>query len=286
MHVVLDFDGTVTTKDTVGTVASHAISFHKERHRDLSATWEEIVRRYGADHADFVSIYQPAEPERTTLEAELKFQRSVRPVELKSLDRVLEARLFRSIPQLYLVQAGQDDVRSGRVELREGFGEYVGAMLQDGHEVSILSVNWSASFIRGVIGGDLDVAILANETTDDGDILGPRLPGQPGPAPVMATCDDKLSSLKLVAGTSLEAWEKLVYVGDSGTDLECLVAAARGVIMSDSPGSKLLCTLRRVGFSVPHVSQRANDGSPSLAWARNFREIMDAEATTGSGSGP
>lgn len=68
--------------------------------------------------------------------------------------------------------------------------------------------------------------------------------------------------------------EAVVYVGDSATDLECLVQADKGLVMSDHVGGALLGTLRRLGFEVGHV-----DNSPAtqrLVWARDFGELIDS----------
>ncbi|KAK4131738.1 hypothetical protein BT67DRAFT_427122 [Trichocladium antarcticum] len=65
---------------------------------------------------------------------------------------------------------------------------------------------------------------------------------------------------------------RVVYFGDSTTDLACLVEADLGVVMADDGESKLLKTLRRVGLEVPHVGQW-EDGR-RLVWARDFDEVL------------
>jgi thiamine phosphate phosphatase / amino-HMP aminohydrolase len=71
-----------------------------------------------------------------------------------------------------------------------------------------------------------------------------------------------------------------VYIGDSTTDLACLLQADIGLVMADGEEeSKLIQALQRLGWTVPHVSEV--DGSEvskgQMVWARSFREILDSK---------
>ncbi len=277
MHVVLDFDGTMTQEDTIGALASYGVHLQEQRQNTISPNaWAEIVQKYSADYEQYATGHEPQPDARTTLEEEVAFQRGLRGVELRSIGRVRDSGLFQGVHPSGLFLAGQDAVRDGRVRLRHGFKEFVHIILGAGLGVTIVSVNWSASFIRGIV-GEPDIDVIANEINEDGDVEGPRAvhgAGQRGP--VLVTSGDKREAMKAAVAGDRDG--PVLYFGDSATDLECLAAAGTGVVMSDTSDGKLLRVLRRLGFSVPHVSQAADksSGSRQLAWAEDFSEVLQA----------
>ncbi|KAL1841209.1 hypothetical protein VTJ49DRAFT_7330 [Mycothermus thermophilus] len=191
--------------------------------------------------------------------------------------------------------SGSDPGSSGEpvtVELRKGFGEFMERVGTAGWEVAVVSVNWSDEFIRGVVqagcdkyrGGDDSSSSSSTSSSDswpgkvlanrvrfpDGQILGPReLGGEP-----LVTAGDKLRAMKsLVKGTGSEkGTPKVVYIGDSTTDLTCLVEADLGIVIAPDTESKLLKTMDRVQLQVPHVEEAARGSK--LAWARDFEEVL------------
>jgi len=275
MHVVLDFDGTITEHDTIGVLASFAISYQR-RHRgsDLSSAWAHILEEYASDLGRHVTVYQPQEPVRIAPKQEIAFLRSLRHIELRSLARVQASGLFAGISTTELEQAGRKAVQGGEVRIRKGFSDFVREAARDGRrDISVVSVNWSASFVRGVlstVGVELDV--LANEVLgpEDGRILGPaRREGK-----VMVTSEDKLDVVKtLLERERREGNESagVVYFGDSATDLECLLEG-KGVVVANGPDGKLLGTLRRLRVDVNHLSETPA-GQATVAWARDFDEV-------------
>lgn len=288
MHLILDFDGTITAKDTIATLAHVGVSFQKQDGRDLAPAWDDVVQKYAADYQGHVSRYQPKEADRTTLEAEFAFLRSLREVETRSVRRVGESRLFRGMTQPGLFAAGRDAVRNGDVQLRTGFRDFLHTALQEREcKVSVVSVNWSASFIRGVV-DDPAVTVIANDISADGEVVGPNLPrrgngekakdGRGAGSLLIATSADKLEAMRalIAARSDGQEREQVVYFGDSATDLECL-AAVSGVVLSDDEDGKLLRTLRRLGVGVAHVAAVAalHAGGSGMIWARDFREIQD-----------
>jgi len=70
-----------------------------------------------------------------------------------------------------------------------------------------------------------------------------------------------------------------VYVGDSWTDIECLLAADLGICIRDSPmGSsqaKLAEALTRLGISCLRLKDYKDADEWGVVWASDFAEICD-----------
>ncbi|KAI1736533.1 haloacid dehalogenase-like hydrolase-domain-containing protein [Xylaria scruposa] len=210
MSVFLDFDGTITTKDTVTHLANFALRFQSKHQphdedpsiphdrsstststhikdgllveattqgekRDLSSRWDDVVHAYVSDYKSHVSSYAPCESDRQCVEDEVAFLRSQKHVETKSLGRINECALFRGISRDAFREAGRELVSDGTVRLRPGFVGFVRAALAKGWRVNVVSVNWSSAFIEGACGfAEGEVCVFANEVREgDGAVLGP-----------------------------------------------------------------------------------------------------------------
>ena len=121
------------------------------------------------------------------------------------------------------------------------------------------------------------VEVLANQANENGILLGPET-GE-GDS-VMATSDAKLASMKSL----LESWSsepgeefsKVIYIGDSCTDIECLTEeGTTGIVMAEDRNSSLVETLNRVGVEVKHIDAYRDGQESTVYWARDFREIME-----------
>ncbi|KAI1425335.1 haloacid dehalogenase-like hydrolase-domain-containing protein [Xylaria sp. FL1777] len=324
MSIFLDFDGTITTEDTVTHLANFALRFQSERKvqgesingvslasastqvrnitplpevaaqggqegekGDLSSRWDHVVHAYVADYKSHVSSYAPCADDRLCAEDEIAFLRSQKHVETRSLGRINECALFRGISRDAFREAGRQLVRDGTVCLRPGFVEFVRAALAKGWRVNVVSVNWSAAFIEGACGfAEGEVCVFANEVREnDGAVLGPGVL-----AGSALLTDDREGSAREQVGRNLtnscdkrDAVREVLrmhgvlnkpffYFGDSTTDMECLLEAARGVVIADDETSKLIQTLRRIGKRVPHV--RDAEAGEELVWASNFEETI------------
>ncbi|KAI0459736.1 haloacid dehalogenase-like hydrolase-domain-containing protein [Xylaria acuta] len=211
MSIFLDFDGTITTEDTVAHLANFALRFQSERQPrdegrstahgtsstststqiqnspfveavtqerekgDLSSRWDDVVHAYVSDYKSHASSYTPCATDRQCVEDEVAFLRSQKHVETRSLARINECALFRGISRDAFREAGRQLVRDGTVRLRPGFADFVRAALAKGWRVNVVSVNWSAAFIEGACGfAEGEVCVFANEVREgDGAVLGP-----------------------------------------------------------------------------------------------------------------
>ncbi|KAI0967639.1 haloacid dehalogenase-like hydrolase-domain-containing protein [Xylaria arbuscula] len=309
MSIFLDFDGTITTKDTVTHLANFALRFQSQRQdistpaddpqatnahaqaqdEELSSRWDDVVHAYVSDYKSHVSSYAPCADDRQCVDDEIAFLRSQKHVETRSLHRINECALFRGISPAAFRAAGAELVRDGTVRLRPGFADFVRAARAKGWGVNIVSVNWSAAFIEGACGfPEGEISVFANEVReDDGVVLGPGVlagealltvdgegvgesRGQVG-RNLTNSCD-KRDVVQEVLRLHDVRDKPFFYFGDSTTDMECLLEASRGVVIADDEDSTLIQTLRRIGKRVPHV--RDAEAGEELVWASNFEETI------------
>ncbi|KAJ3472784.1 hypothetical protein NLG97_g10721 [Lecanicillium saksenae] len=67
MHLIFDFDGTITTKDTINHLASAGIAAQKlSRGANLQPAWDSLVQAYLADYDAYRVRYAPKEADRTS----------------------------------------------------------------------------------------------------------------------------------------------------------------------------------------------------------------------------
>ena len=290
---VLSLEGTHTQTQTQKQKQNNEEEEEGDKDNDnllLIRKWNEIVTAYSADYEAHVSGYAPPAEERTELRSELEFLESLRPVEKASLRRVEEAGLFASVGRCGFLRMGREAVGDVRVVLRRGWDLFVsevcrrsggGGTGERGWEVGVVSVNWSKGWVEGVlrggIGGESDGLVVSRwgmrvNTVggEEGRIYGP----EGSKIGVMMTARDKLEAARELVGDGREAW---VYVGDSVTDLACLVEATMGIVITqdgERNPSSLLRTLRRVGFEVAHVATSGLDSG--LVWARDFEEVVES----------
>lgn len=274
---ILDFDGTITTKDTIDFLFKSALSFHKEKGHDMTKAWQEIIAAYGQDYETHVGRYKPPKEERNTIEKEVEFYRSLREVEERSFERVSKSRIFKGISEEKWEELGSQAVKNGEVILREGFSQFIESVKSAKSRWGVVSVNFSSAFIRGVLGSIIgpeseEIRILANKPDEDGVLKGPKTrEGIPGK--LMATSDAKLASMNDLKRSWNMGANKVVYIGDSGTDIECLVSdGVIGIIISEDGKSSLMQTMRRIGMEVFHIGEY-KEKARSIYWARDFLEI-------------
>jgi 2-hydroxy-3-keto-5-methylthiopentenyl-1-phosphate phosphatase len=278
---ILDFDGTITTKDTISILFDFALATQASKGRNLTAARDEIIANYGKDFSKHVKDYSPAKEERNTLAQEVEYYQNLKGVEIRSFERVSRSGLFRGISNNEWQEFGRDVVKKGKVVIRNGFSNFVKNVETSGAIWGVASVNFSSYFIRGVLAGagveTSRVEVLANHSDENGILLGPKT--KEG-ASVMAASDAKLVSMKAL----LNWWRsgpgghasKVVYIGDSGTDIECLTEeGTTGIITADNRNSSLMEMMNRVGVDVQHIDVYQDGKESKVYWARDFREIVD-----------
>ncbi|KAL2159322.1 hypothetical protein VTH06DRAFT_2757 [Thermothelomyces fergusii] len=300
--VTLAIDAT-TARTAAGTQAPE--QQRREQRQKQRALWDQIVRDYAAAYRAHVAgrAETAGEPRRTALRQELAFLESAREVERASVARVGRAGFFAGLDAPALERLGREAVRraaaaatspsrtgglrgeggegegnrEGAVRLRRGVGEFLEQQGRGGWDLAVVSVNWSREFIRGVVeaacargagAGRIGRVVANGIGFPGGTVEGPEeLGGEP-----LLTAGDKLRAMEALRQRRPD--ERVVYFGDSTTDLACLTEADLGVVMADDAASKLLDTLRRLGRDVPHVADAKTDSK--LVWARDFDEVLQS----------
>jgi hypothetical protein len=308
INLVLDWDGTITTKDTM--FAYGKVADIRDARLGRNPTGTAIFNGFGKawmdDYTKHEQDYTPKAEDRQNPSQEIAWLKSLSAVENSSAERVESSGFFAGVTLQDVSDAAKVLLESGGVSLRAGWQDVFSRAFRDstsqshrdrgisGFGVSILSVNWSESFIRRSLmaaasraslagGGGLEdlvngsIKIIANEISGlqrpDGSS---GLSTDPDHA-VVRTSSDKLQNFKIQNDSHN------IYVGDSATDFDCLLAADLGICVRDahmgSSAKTLADTLSRVGHNVRHVGdieswQGVHSGS-KLLWASDFKEILN-----------
>ncbi|KXS94479.1 hypothetical protein AC578_1711 [Pseudocercospora eumusae] len=299
-RLILDYDGTLTVKDTMAVLGS------LPKHTKIS--WQYIVDAYMKDHATYMDTPYPWKNyDRQEYSGWLAARKWV---EQNSAQRVQAAAFFRGVTTEDVEQAVAKCLDNGELQLRREWKELFELFLPsydagDGtfldSSVEILSVNWSETAIRQALfqsaqgsGGDHnqqlchyinDINIFANE------IEGLASPyGSSGRVVKPLDADIRTSGDKLryldVPAPSAAGEHFTVYVGDSSTDFDALCAADLGIWLCDVAEADYekasMKTFKPLKFIPPPLhSVSATEGFPALFyWAPDLRSVIDTLSDT------
>ncbi|KAI9279035.1 hypothetical protein BC943DRAFT_332067 [Umbelopsis sp. AD052] len=201
--IVVDFDETVTVKDTISILAR--FSYARNLPNDIPP-WSHFTTAYMKDYGRLKSANSARQI--TTLEDKTEQLAALKPVELASLDRVSKAGVFARLTKQE-IQAGAKEM----VQVRDHAQQ---VLLSNIENVFILSVNWSKDWILGALKPlpFLPSSILSNDLVFDQGISTGQI------IPSIVTADDKLKVFRQIQNA--DAWPYSIYIGDSETDLTCL----------------------------------------------------------------
>jgi thiamine phosphate phosphatase / amino-HMP aminohydrolase len=273
LRIILDWDGTVTKHDTLHIVA--AIGYERNQHLNLTP-WDQIVQAYILDYTQHEESYRPARLDRKTIAQESAWLASLTDVEVRSVKRARDTGIFTGVTDDDICMGAEHAIRSNKIQLRDGWKDIFAMAGHPGNDmanpspVSIISVNWSGTFIRACLSAALGDSPPTKGTADSIPISSNHL--QPDPSggdsedPGIRTSADKLDAFQKLCDSGSGP---VFYVGDSPTDFDCLVAADVGFCVRDEPmGSgqaELKESLERVGVQVTRLDLDA--------WDKYRREI-------------
>lgn len=299
IRLVLDFDGTISKTDTLKSLAQigYAHAARSLPSRKLTP-WSEIVSAYMTDYEKHESSYSPRHNDRRTLEQEREWLNSLLPIERASAARAVNAGIWDGVNREEIMAAAEARTRSGEVQLREGWQALVCRVVEAEGTVDVVSVNWSRWWIWSLLRagwrqwrdsngsegeyGEYDaldkVALFANELPHLGKEQLPL-----GEDTELRTSGDKLRCMRRGRTgdqRNEEANPFVIYVGDSATDLECLVEADLGICVR---GKKSLTSSQRELAGTldglvdlqdfERVIAGHNAGTPYVTAATDFVEI-------------
>lgn len=236
--LLVDWDETITEKDTLSLLADAA--YQSKPGDDAIPNWSFFVDSYIREYTTHAGNFG----DRNTLDQELLFLKSLEMIDLSSVNRVESSGLFRGTFKTYLEQ------QASNVKVRESWWSIYDRCTQIGVEVIILSVNWSACFIKAAfkLHGCENVEVYANEIDFDdcGVGTGHLSKGQY----TLRTGQDKASILQEIK--AMNRGSRVIYVGDSSTDLPALLGADIGVIMNTGKG--LIEKCRKLKILTEHIN--------------------------------
>jgi hypothetical protein len=303
--LILDFDETITDKDTMS-ILSEAVCNSHSSHPDKTAcpAWQEICTKYIADlekhHDAYENDVAPKE-DRTCIRLELEWLHSLRAVERNSVRRAEERGFFRGFKDITILRIVSRKLKDGSLKVRPGLFELLKEVeARKGSITGIVSVNWHKPIIWAVWALHPELKRFAIPPTmantivpAEGLVWGPNNELTPGTHTgtwgcknLLYTSQDKLLAMQcLIADQGLNFKKSYtrsphtrVYIGDSATDLECLLAADIGIIMKKQSKS-IFDDLNRLGIVCQHISEYRRykpqwENSPEiLYWAKDFHDV-------------
>jgi hypothetical protein len=161
VHVVLDWDGTLTKRDTLHIVSSIGYQLHAADSMSL-IPWSRIVQAYIDDYNSHESLYKPPKEQRKTIKDEAAWLSSLSEVENRSVKRVEEAGIFKGVTEMDIRGRAEQAIKNQELELRGGWNDLLffhvdepgssrGTVIHDSIYFTIISVNWSALFIQSCL---------------------------------------------------------------------------------------------------------------------------------------
>ncbi|KAF2419027.1 hypothetical protein EJ08DRAFT_654076 [Tothia fuscella] len=308
IKLILDWDGTITVKDTLSVVAQ--IGFRRNfPKQEFGTHWKRFVDAYLRDLETHTHLYQPREVIRTTIAQESAYLASLRPIEDLSIQRVEDFGTFENLETKDFDNGVTEAIVAGVLDFRRGWDE----IMCSGHDIEfgIISVNWSDYFVKYAVKRWVELNLpygIAHTVFDMerikfamNDVARP-FSGIPPSGMKVRTSKDKLdyakSFVQLVehgampmadATIPMDTTDEtskapLIYVGDSTTDFDCLLYADVGICIRDSPmepiQTQLADTFKRLNIQVLPLSflplpLQSGQGEKIVWWVEDLREVSD-----------
>ncbi|KAF2199810.1 hypothetical protein GQ43DRAFT_375364 [Delitschia confertaspora ATCC 74209] len=303
IHVILDWDGTLTRKDTIETLVKIAISSKEAKDPteavQLRSDWEEIKRLYSVEYVKSLEEAQcQAYGEKGSILRERLLLSHMKGAEERSVKRVSDSGIFEGLTMQDMAQGAAQAVQNGDVKMREGWVEFFELLkarfkgqYDEVDQVDLISVNWSREFICKCFEALRSPMLGISLHTDAMDLIWDQPYGTTRRVILsnsvskrdyrLHTSSDKLHYFQQLRRTSPLTMKPmpLIYIGDSSTDFECLLAADLGICIRDhlmnSTQQGLAETLDRVGIPCPHIFELEQLTEWNVAWARDFTEITE-----------
>ena len=277
----------MTTSDTLSIVAS--IGYQKNWSQSLPP-WSYFSEAYISDYRTHAAGDQARHRSGISLEQFFAWQESLVVVERASVERVEQAGIFANVTEGDVDEAARRAVESQRVVMRPGLISLLDNLQAQGNRVTVVSVNWSSRFIRsclrsfqgpqhGKASGEVHIRANDIKLGSNGRLSRTFEKENRG----IWTAGDKARVMR--EGVKAGPGQQLsVYVGDSLTDLPCLLLADVGVCIRDEQSgseqqslretqAKLDISCQWIGEYIPARNGGLDRKDRNLWWARDFQEI-------------
>lgn len=280
---ILDWDGTMTQKDTLDALVK--ISAAENAASPITDHWQRVSQAYMDDYAATWKKLVPGGVLPATIREEKLLLSQLKEVEQRSLDRVHSSAIFTGLTPKAIETGASKAIQTGQVQLRNGFSSFYHHICsRDDHSLAILSVNWSRHFIHSCLNASgislAPHAIVSNEL--DGISA-----AEPSSGRIVAASPDNHDHDPILSSSDkLHRFEHMqlvnrpkIYIGDSCTDMECLLAADLGICIRDNPMSTsqitLAQTLQRLGLPCPRLRDWKQDSPHNTAPTNTIVYIQD-----------
>lgn len=222
--VILDWDETITEADTMS-ILSRATNDPKR--------WPEFVDAYMND----LERHEETYGQRKTLDDQFSFLGSLGPVEKASVQRIEAAGVFQGVTHTDLEKAAE------HVRIRDGFEAFCRRLDNDVCK-EILSVNWSTEFIRLALPATTHPEtwqITANSLGFDEQGKGTGSVSKDKEGGIRTGMDKLLYLKRRMSELHRIKDDLVVYIGDSNTDLPCLLEADLGIVFGNNESLASTC---------------------------------------------
>ncbi|KAJ2482886.1 hypothetical protein IWW56_000727 [Coemansia sp. RSA 2131] len=195
-----------------------------------------------------------------------QYLESLRQVENASQERIKDFKILAGVSRVELYNGGrQAQFQSGAVDVINYF------LRVPNCHVCVTSANWSTDFIQGALDGNgvsnqPPISVYCNElkfskrTSLSTGTMYPRLVVASDKAAVIETYREVLAS-------RYGSKPRLVYAGDSLTDLPALLLADVGLLVGQSDNVAKWCRMLDVEFSKPRFDENDKTLYRLLDWS-------------------
>ncbi|KAK5174481.1 uncharacterized protein LTR77_001561 [Saxophila tyrrhenica] len=287
INLILDFDGTMTREDTTSIIGSRVLAKARELAQPgvaedkLPKPMQFYSERYMDDYRRWKDSHPCPVKERWSVEDEVAYLSQSKLVEQESFLRVREAVLRTpgrvaelerddAVRDEFMMEAGRDSVRGGEVQIREAeiLEKMIALAEQDGNEWSVVSVSWSRRFILGAL---LEAGVLHPGRMDEvvkrvycNELLAPLPLDKNGEPEITCTAKDKQDVLSgLLANWKHDSDNIPIYVGDSTTDIGCLLGPAIGMYLTSGKAEDaVLQTFAQLNVESTRIEDLPTEDAP------------------------
>ena len=274
--VVVDFDGTCTTADSTGLLPhiaeAHALAAPESR----TSVFARFEAQYVSGVAEIMRSADGAAiaPDVAGLRA---FVDELDQFSVSVARQLGETGCLSGIDDHRVASTLRDFGREGRAPtLRPGCAEALSALNGAGCRLGVLSVGWCPPLIDATLAPPLAAcgaglrldAVWCNALSPDGRVIQRVSGGEAKRAKIAAL------RASAAADSRPEAAERIVYVGDSPTDLPALIEADVGILIGSSRSARQV--LRHFGVPIrplPSKITPRGDGEPALWEAPSWDAI-------------
>jgi len=255
--IVMDWDDTITNKDTIQLVAEAAYlttpNFPKQ--------WSHFSDMYFSNFKAYTEKFGP----RNTIKDEFEFQKGLKQVELSSVREYVKLGLFKGVP----VKTLED--QTAKVEIKPNFFEVFKRLYDKKIPVIVLSCNWTSVIMAKVFKDqgyqqNENFQIVTNEFKHEDQTL----TGQVEDFVSIRTGVDKVEQVRKILQNlrNNQIQENIYYIGDSSTDILPMLEVNYGIIIGNGSALK---TLERLNIKYDEGIK----GDAKIKHINNWEELND-----------